>query len=421
VGQERASKAAAVINSNVLQHKPKQKRQNMKQIMPLIFILTIGITFAQNDAILDANKLIDNKKYESAIKVLNDADPTNKNPEIVIAKTDLYLKYFVTSIMHKMFALKDLEADEDIMDYRGSNGNFTMFAFAPDSVLNLLIEKYSENYNLRKTLGYYYHEVHLKYQQNWFEPDSVVINRFFDNYKIAFDNGIYDYWSAYGLGYAYLMQQEYESAIPYLEKSTELKKDYPSSHYNLAYAYLYTDQREQGIESAKKAMDLYDYPQYKADAARMIAVMYRELEDFENSIDFYKQADKIQPNDYYTLKPLLDLEISLNKENYQVRTNQFFAIAPGNPTIYQDLMKMYWYYEKIEELLTFLASQHDNYHTDHKVMGNIYFYTAVIQYDKKDFKYSKDNFEKSREIFKKVYEPNHRVFEVIDSYTNNIQ
>ncbi len=84
-------------------------------------------------------------------------------------------------------------------------------------------------------------------------------------------------------------------------------------------------------------------------------------------------------------------------------------------------MKIYRNYEKIDELLSFLASQHDNYITDNKVNGNLYFYTAVIQYDKEDFKNSKDNFEKSRDIFKKVFEPNHRVFEVIDSYTNEIQ
>ena len=73
------------------------------------------------------------------------------------------------------------------------------------------------------------------------------------------------------------MKSDYKNAIPYLKNSTELKNDYPSSHYNLAYAYLYTDQREKGIESAKIAMDLYDYPQYKADAIRLIAVTYKEL------------------------------------------------------------------------------------------------------------------------------------------------
>ena len=162
-----------------------------------------------------------------------------------------------------------------------------MFTFAPDSILNSLIDKYPDNYNLRKSLDHH-HEVHLKYQQNWLEPDSIVISRFCDNYKIAYDNEIYDYWSAYGLGYAYLMQRDYKLAIPYLEKSTELKNDYPPSYYNLAYAYLYNDQRGKGIKSAKVATNLYDYPAYEADAARMIAVMYRELEDFDNSIGFYK-------------------------------------------------------------------------------------------------------------------------------------
>jgi len=368
-----------------------------------------------------ANKLIENKKYESAYNILNEADPNNKKPEIVIAKTDLFLNYFVTSIMHQMFALKDLEPEEEILDIRGSKGTFSMFAFSPDSILLDLILKYPTNYKLKKELGYYYHEVHLKYQGRWLIPDSILVDKFKTNYLTAYENDVFDYWSAYGIGYAYLMQQDYASSIPYFEKSAELKNDYPSSHYNLAYAYLYTDQREKGIESAKAAMDLYDYSQYKADAARMIAVMYRELEDFDNAIDYYKQADKIQPDDYYTLKPLLELELSLNKSTYQERTNQLFKIAPSNPTIYQDLMKIYWNYEKIDELLAFLTSQHNIFLSDNKVNGNLYFYKALIQYDKEDFNNSKSNFEKSREIFKKVYEPNHQVFEVIDSYTKEIK
>jgi hypothetical protein len=392
----------------------------MKQILTFILIFSFSILYGQNKTIDKANKLIEGKKYESGIKILNDADPDNDNPEIVIAKTNLYLNYFVTSIMHQMFALKDLEKDEEIMEIRGSEGSFSMFTFAPDSILLRLIDKYPEKYELNKTLGYFYHEVHLKYPQNWLQPDSAVVKHFFDNYRIAYDNGIYDYWSSYGIGYAYLMKSDYKNAIPYLKKSTELKNDYPSSHYNLAYAYLYTDQREKGIESAKIAMDLYDYPQYKADAIRLIAVTYSELNKLEKSWDYYVQADIIYPNDYYTLKPLLDLEITLNKKTYKDKTKQFFLLAPGNPTIYQDLTTMYWNNNKQEELIEFLKGQHENYLNDNKVNGNLYFYIATIQYDNEDLKNAKINFEKSREIFKKVYEPNHRVFEVIDSYLKEI-
>ncbi|WP_321281898.1 tetratricopeptide repeat protein [Marinifilum fragile] len=392
----------------------------MKRILSLFLIFNFSLSFAQDNALEKANKLIETKKYESAYQVLNNADPNNEKPEIAIAKTNLFLNYFATSIMHQMFALTDLKPDEDILDIRGKAGNFAMFRFSADSVLINLIKKYPNNYKLKKELGYYYHEVHLKYQGSWLQPDSLLIDQFKRNYLAAYKNGIYDYWSTYGIGYAYLMNKEFKSSIPFFEKSIELRNDYPSSHYNLAYAYLYTDQRDKGIESAKKAMNLYEYPNYKVDAARMIAVMYREIEDYEKAIDFYKQADQIQPLDYYTLRPLLELELSLKKEEYKERTNQFFLVAPGNPTIYQDLMNIYWNNQKEDELLAFLTQQHKNYQQDPKVDGNLYFYTAVIQYDKEDFSNAKLNFEKSKEVFKKVFEANHRVFEIIDSYTKEM-
>ena len=392
----------------------------MKQSFAILIALCAAPLFAQHDVIEEANSFIAQKKYESAYHLLHEADPENRNPELAIAKTELFLDYYVTSIMHQLFALKDLEPGEDISEIRGSNGSFAMFTFAPDSVLTRLIEKHPENHALRKALGYFYHEVHLKYPQTWLEPDSVVIDRFLEHYSIAYDHDVYDHWSAYGIGYGYLMNQDFASAIPYLKRSTELKQDYPTSHYNLAYAYLYTDQRDKGIESAKIAMELYDLPNLKADAARMIGVIYRELGDQENALDYYRQAHVLQSNDYYTLKPLLDLELSLNKESYPERTEEFFLIAPGNPTIYQDLMTIYWINDKPDELLRFLSSQHDTYQADPKVNGNLYFYEAVIQFDKQDFKVARASFEKSRKIFSEVYEPDHRVFEVIDSYTSEL-
>ncbi len=87
-----------------------------------------------------------------------------------------------------------------------------------------------------------------------------MINNFLSNYLEAYNNGVFDYWSVYGIGYAYLTKQNYKNAIPYLKKSTELKSDYPSSHYNLAFAYLYTDQREHGIKSAKKTLEFTVIP-----------------------------------------------------------------------------------------------------------------------------------------------------------------
>ncbi len=392
----------------------------MKQFITSFFLFCSLFCFSQNEVIKKAQNLIEEKKYESAFKILDDADPNNEDPDIVIEKSILLMDYFVMSMMHQMFSLKDIEPDEDIMDYRGKEGVSQMFAYNPEESLTKAIEKKPDNYHLYKTLGYYYHEVHLKYRGNWLKPDSTLINLFIKNYKLAYENGVYDDWSLYGIGYGLLYSQDFEESIKYFKKAIELNSDYPSSHYNLAYAYLSLNQRENAIESAKRAFELYNYPVEKADAARIVAVCYEELKQFKSALEYYKKSNEVDHNNYYTLRPLLSIEINLNKENYKERTKEFFLLAPANPTIYQNLMEMYWANEKQNELIHFLEDRKSEYKNDQKVTATLYFYIAKIQYDSEDFEKAKSNFETAKSIFKNVFEPGHRVFEAIDSYLKDI-
>lgn len=392
----------------------------MKQLFTVIFIFISIFTIAQEESIKEAQKLIENKKYKSAFISLREADPNNENPDIVIEKSRLLMDYFVMSMMHQMFSLMDIDKTEDIMDYRGKEGESEMFDYNPEIALKQAIEEHPDNYKLRKTLGYYYHEVFLKYGGRWLQPDSVLVNSFMENYKLAYENGIYDDWSLYGIGFGFLSSQKYQESIKYFEEAIKINPDYPTSHYNLAYAYLYIDDRENAAESAKKALELYEYPQEKADAARIVAVCYSELEQYEKSMEYYRISNEIDPNNYYTLKPLLSVEIYLNDEAYKKRTKEFFLLAPANPTIYQNLMEAYWKNEKQKELIEFLESVKPEFENDNKVYANLYFYIAKIQYDSEDFENAKPNFEKSKEIFKNVFELNHRVFEVIDTYLKDI-
>ncbi|WP_319503484.1 tetratricopeptide repeat protein [uncultured Draconibacterium sp.] len=392
----------------------------MKLKLTLILIFCITISFAQKGVIDEANKLIELKKYESAFKLLDDADPNDEKPEIAIAKTKLVLNYYVSSEMHEIFALKDLTPNEKLSAIRGSEGNFTNYKFSPNTVLSDLIEKYPDNYELQKELGNFYHEIHLKYDDNWLLPDSVLVEKFQSYYLNAYDHDVFDAWSAYGIGYAYLINLDYQSSIPYFKKSIELNNKDPYSNYNLAYAYLYTDQTEKGIESAKKALDLYDDPGNKANVARMIAVMYLELEDSVNAMEYYKRSDAIQPDNYSTVEALLELEMALNMESYKERTKQFFLLAPEAPAVYQDLMRFYWTANKPDELIQFLAEQTNNYSADYRVSGNLKFYTALIQHDKKDFKNAKLNFQLAKEAYEKVFASDHQVFKVIESYNNKL-
>lgn len=392
----------------------------MKLFPTLLLLFCFATSYAQESVIEKANNLIKNKKYNTAYTLLNQTDPGNENPQIAVAKTNLVLNYFVSSFMHQLFALRDLEPHEDILEVRGSEGSFSMYSFSPDSVLLNLIEKFPNNYSLHKELGFFYHEVHIKYPGTWLISDSAIVSKFKHYYLNAYKNGIMDYWSLYGIGYAYIVEQEYNSAIPFFKESIAFKSDFASSHYNLAYCYLSLDEIEKGVESAQKAFELYQFPEYKADAARMIAVMYRQLNETQKAIEFFRHSNEIQPGEYYTLKPLLELELSFEMPEYLDRTMQFFLLDPSNPSIYNDLFNIYQTYDKADELYGFLSAQHSNYQTNHMVEGNLYFFKGLINYFKEDLNNAIINLQKSKELFLKVFESDHQVFEVIESILEEI-
>ena len=282
----------------------------MKKIIIIALSTFLALTVhAQNEAsVLEkANKFINEKKYESAFKTLQDFDTKNENPNIVLLKEDIALNYFVTSIMHEMFAFKDLKENEDIMDFRGKTGSFGMYLFSIDSTLNKLIKIYPDNYKLYKGLGDFYYQVQQKYSGNWLEDDDAITNLIIKNYQVVIDHNIADDNVYFATGLQYLTREKYKESIPFFQKSIEINKDFADGHYNLAYAYLYTDDRENALKYAKNSLDLYNNAELKSDAARMIAQIYTELKDNENAVKYYELADKIDSDNYYNLRPLLAL------------------------------------------------------------------------------------------------------------------
>jgi len=109
----------------------------MKPTLLLLLFIIPFKSFSQSreEALKKSTQLITEKKYNTAYDLLEKADPKNDDADIVIAKENIALGFFVTSIMHQMFALKDLKPNEDIMEYRGKEGSYSMHVFRADSIL----------------------------------------------------------------------------------------------------------------------------------------------------------------------------------------------------------------------------------------------------------------------------------------------
>lgn len=376
---------------------------------------------AQNTAVEKANAMIADQKYASAFEYLNGSDPNNQDPDISISKTNLLLNFYIKNNLFQKFGLKDLAPNQDLHMLRENNTTVRMFDYKPDSILNKLIRQYPQNYKLRKALGNFYYEVHLQYPDNWLLPDSVVVERIRSNYLSAYENKEFDYWSLFGIGYTYLLDEEFEKSIPFLQKSVELNPNYALSHYNLAYAYSNTENHAKCLIHALKAYNMQAIPEFKAESARLIALTYEELKDVKKAMEYYRIADKILPNDYSTLLPLMALEMSQDDIVYKKHTEQLFFLDPSNPAIFQDIFKAYSENEKEKDFIQFMESLKPQFRQNNIVMANIHLHQAIAQYETDEWVAAKINFEKARSLFRNIFRPSHGVFNVIDSYTNAIK
>ncbi len=392
----------------------------MKKLLLTLALATFLLnTIAQQDTLSMAKQLIQKKKYESAMVLLERADSTNDRPEYVIAKTELVLNNFVTSIMHQFFALKDLKPNEDVYDYRGQAGKFSLFAFAPDSLLNRLKTKYPDNYQIYKTLGDFYREVDLKYDNRWL-TDSVL-DYMYDNYKIAYEHGVYDAHSLYCMGLYLLMNDEFANSIPFYEQSLELDSKNADAHYNLSYAYIYVDKPDAAIPHAKKSLQLYKNKELKADAARMIGSIYLEKKDFATALKYLIQSDKLMPQEFNTQMNILTAQLGLNDKAYLITTENIFNLKPAHPGICNRLADSYVFAGKPQSLIDFFQQKINGSSLNTTEIGILYFYIGELHLAMKENAKAKDSYQKAKEWLQKSESDNREELEYLDEIRQYIE
>jgi tetratricopeptide (TPR) repeat protein len=356
----------------------------------LLFLIAIFRTFelfsqTQQEIILKANEFIEVKKYESAYNILNNFDSSNINPEIVILKTDILLKYYVFSFSHQMFTLKDLEINEDVLDYRGKQGFLgNGISFFADSILTNLIKQHPSNCRLYKSLGDYYFEIIKNYGDNWKISTDEQYNLILSNYNKTIDKGCADYMTFYSLGLFKLLQEEYSECINYFLKSLELKNENAELHYNLAYAYLNIDSSKIALKYYENALNLSNDTLYKSNSAFMMGHIYSEFKNDNKALYYYEIAYQINPASEFIFKPLMEIYLKSNNTKYNILADKYLQNASYNPETYSQINSVFNSNNKEKELLLFYASQLEKYNDDKFVLGyvNYFMAMAVIETDK---------------------------------------
>ena len=117
----------------------------------------------------------------------------------------------------------------------------------------------------------------------------------------------------YNIGVCYYEENNLDSAIKYYEKSIELLPDFVSSYINLAVCYSRKFRVEEGMKYAKKAIEINPH-MYEPYAT--LGSCYRELGQYEDAVENYKKCLELDDENYEALYGIfMSLFTLSNKEN----------------------------------------------------------------------------------------------------------
>jgi hypothetical protein len=213
----------------------------MKFNILLLFTLVLfGCSSSNNEAIKNAEELINQKKYLSAYKYLETADPKNSDVDIVLKKIELLQNYFVQSLNHKRFALKDLQHDEDLFQVRSGAGQFVLLPeFNIPKMLDSIKLKQPTNFNIHLALASYYAEYEKLY--GYKEEERYYFIHLIELYnEEAYTKGYKSYRQCYELALDMMYENKNEKCIELLKESIAL--NYVDDNYFLFNHTFYKSQ-----------------------------------------------------------------------------------------------------------------------------------------------------------------------------------
>jgi tetratricopeptide (TPR) repeat protein len=164
---------------------------------------------------------------------------------------------------------------------------------------------------------------------------------------------------AANLGVAYLRVKDYDNAIRFLEKAIEIKPEYEQARYNLGSAYIENKQADAAIEQyrylSKKQPDNADYLCALADAVRETGQWQKAIKLYNNALQ--KDANLVRA--HTNMGPLM---MHMNQLDQAVdHCKKAIELSPDAMAAHKNLADCYVQMEELEDAMESYA---DAYETD---------------------------------------------------------
>jgi tetratricopeptide (TPR) repeat protein len=385
-------------------------------ICGLIYLAVAFSSSANAGVLADVDRLVTEKKYLSAFRLLEAQENGDSNPDIALKKAELVLKYFVNSIEHKVFTLADLKEDEEITDVRGKPGSSVIVNFDMEKVFTTLINNYPEDQRLYMAMADYYLDAYECCRGRLRKSDEEVLKDARQYYDKAIALGDLDSRTYFRNGKTALYMNDLAGAAKLLGISVQKSDSYAPARYNLAYAYLFQGRPAEAVPHAVAAYEIYDVVHLKADAAMLAGQAYMEWGNTEEALKYFLLCDKIAPDKYENLRRLMGLYVKLGRgEEAKVVGERIFEMDPANPTMARVFLDNYGYSSLEGELPGIFNGLAAKYAGNSVAVGNLLYHLSVFYNHKGEKAMALKTIDEAEMNFRKAYKEDHVVFKAIEA------
>ena len=298
-----------------------------------------GADDATKAVLAKVDALIEQEQYQSAFSAANGE---GCQEEYLIAKRiEIATNYYALSIMHQMFAFKNLEEGETLYDVRTGDGDFSLMMADPAVSAESYMAANGDKTVLYYALGAYYADVRGRYGDQWLITVDELYEKEAENFRKAYNAGVYDAFSLSELATCYFFMDDFSSAGEIYEKKASEYELNPNDNYHYAIIFWLSGRAAEGLPYMEKAIEGYaDIPEYQCDAYVVAARMCFPIQDYERAEQFLIECKNKYPQDYRITQYSITLYALQNFNDKAIESSfELFGLAPTNPTVCQLIMQ----------------------------------------------------------------------------------
>ncbi len=393
-------------------------RGNMKKgIFLFLFVLAFSSVFAKQfssvyngadektlEIINTCDEQIEKKQYQSAVYTVGGCE----NEYIIYKYIEVCTQYFAQSIMHTLFAFKNLEKNETLYDVRTGEGSFNMqYRDEPDTILDNYEKEHGKSVVIDLARANYYFDAINRYGNQWLKPTDEVIAYAKKVYPVAIAAGVYDERVLDNLASIYLNEENFSGAESLYDMLTSLDGKNGTYWYNLTVSKMWQDKYAEAIETAKKAVEYpEENPEYHLDAYLILSDAYAYTGDFKSAEKTLNDSLKKFKNQPIVYQRLGELYVSFQDNVNFDKANTFFDKAVKtvcDETVIFNCIKLYLTYGTPQMAIDFCQRNMKKNKDKNKpglfnfFLAQIYFMTGDVASSNKALDEAEKNFKKQKD------------------------